>query len=202
MARLVDAQANYIGLDNFVDQFLDAKNKGCNMSDFVRKFMNNAEKHQAFIDQMAKYWEAKRKDIDIKDMHFKLSAGGCRYADFIIQNEKHIDRYIGLKNQGKSGLEIAHILDVEIEKNNRIGHFPWISTVSLLYPIGAIVYIATQTPASIITIISYGLANLGYLLLAAGIFAGKFSIFKLRRRWQVFVAALTFLVIGIILTTG
>jgi hypothetical protein len=170
------------------------------MSDFVRKFMNNAEKHQAFIDKMAKYWEAKRKDTHIKDMHFKLSAGGCRYADFIIQNEKYIDRYIELKNQEKSDVEIAYILDVEVEKNNRLSPFPRGSAISLLYPISATVYMATQTPATIMTIIGYGLTNLGYLLLAAGIFAGKFSIFKLRRRWQVFTAALILLVIGIILT--
>ncbi len=170
------------------------------MSDFVRKFMNSAEKHQEFINNIAKYWEAKRKDIDIKDMHFKLSAGGCRYADLIIQTEKYIDRYTELKNQRKSDIEIAHILDVEVEKNNRLTQFPWISAVSLLYPISATIYIAMQTSAGIITVIGYGLSNLGYLLFAAGIFAGKFSIFKFRKRWQVFVAAFILVLIGIILT--
>lgn len=170
------------------------------MSDFVRKFMNNAEKHQKFINQMVEHWKNKAKKIDIKDMHFKLSAGGCRYADLIIQNEKYIDRYTELQNEGKSDVEIAYILDVEVGKNDKLIHFPWISTISLLYPISATIYIATRTPASIITTIGYGLTNLGYLLFVAGIFVGKFRIFKLRKRGQVFAAAFILFLIGILLT--
>lgn len=169
------------------------------MSDFVRKFMDDAEKHQKFINQMAEHWKNKAKDIDIKDMYFKLSAGGCRYADLIIQNEKYIDRYTELQNEGKSDIEIAYILDVEIEKNNKLSHFPWISTISLMYPISATIYIATQTPANTKTIIGYALANLGYLLFGAGILAGKFQIFRLKNRWQVFITAFLLFLIGTLL---
>lgn len=170
------------------------------MSDFVRKFMDDAEKHQKFINQMAEHWKNKAKNIDIKDMHFKLSAGGCRYADLIIQNEKYINRYTELQNEGKSDIEIAYILDAEIEKENKPYRFPWLSALALLYPIGAIIYITTQTPANIITVMGCGLANLGYLLFGAGIFAGKFRIFGLKKRWQVFITAFLAFLIGTLLT--
>ena len=72
---------------------------------------------------------------------------------------------------------------------------PWVSAISLLYPIGAGIYIATQTPASMAMIVGYCLANLGYLLIGAGIIKGTFRIFGLKKRWQVIVAgALAFLV--------
>ena len=38
--------------------------------------------------------------------------------------------------------------------------FPWPSAVSLLYPIGATIYIATRTPAPIAAVAGYGLAKL------------------------------------------
>ncbi len=73
--------------------------------------------------------------------------------------------------------------------------FPWISAISLLYPIGAGVYISTLTPARTPMIEGYCLANLGYLLVGSGIIKGTFNIFGLKKRWQVFVAgALVFLV--------
>jgi len=72
--------------------------------------------------------------------------------------------------------------------------FPWISAISLLYPIGAGVYISTQTPARTPMIVGYCLANLGYLLVGSGIIKGTFRIFGLKKRWQVLVAgALAFL---------
>jgi len=72
--------------------------------------------------------------------------------------------------------------------------FPWISAISLLYPIGAGVYISTQTPAKTPMIVGYCLTNLGYLLVGSGIIKGTFRIFGLKKRWQVLVAgALAFL---------
>jgi hypothetical protein len=78
--------------------------------------------------------------------------------------------------------------------------FPWVSAISLLYPIGAGVYIATQTPARPPMIVGCGLANLGYLLIGAGIFKGTFRIFGLRRRWQVLVAGTIAFLIGTFLS--
>jgi hypothetical protein len=78
--------------------------------------------------------------------------------------------------------------------------FPWPSTLSLLYPIGALIYIATRTPAPFTVIVGYGLANLSYLLFAAGILAGKFGVFGLRRRWHVLIVAAICFCIGAVLS--
>ncbi|MBI5429677.1 MAG: hypothetical protein HY938_04370 [Nitrosomonadales bacterium] len=80
--------------------------------------------------------------------------------------------------------------DIEYENQLRQGKtdasvFPWISALSLLYPVAAMVYIATRTPAPPRMVVGYGLGNLAYLLLVAGIFTGKFGVFGLRSRWQV-----------------
>lgn len=76
--------------------------------------MDDADKHQKFIAQTEDYWKNRGKDIDIKNIHFKLSAAGCIYADTIIQSQKYIDRYKALQNEGKSDLEIADVLNSEI----------------------------------------------------------------------------------------
>lgn len=81
--------------------------------------------------------------------------------------------------------------------------FPWVSAISLLYPIGAGIYIATQTPASVSIIVGYSLGALGYLLIGAGIIKGTFRIFALTKRWQVLVAGvLAFLIGTFILNMG
>lgn len=79
--------------------------------------------------------------------------------------------------------------------------FPWISALSLLYPISATIRIATSTPAPPIMIAGYGLANLGYLLFAAGIFTGTFGVFGLKRRWQVLALAAICFAIGTLLSS-
>lgn len=78
--------------------------------------------------------------------------------------------------------------------------FPWVSAISLLYPIGAGVYIATHTPARPSMIVGYGLGNLGYLLIGAGIFKGTFRIFGLKKRWHVLVAGVIAFLIGTFLS--
>jgi hypothetical protein len=79
--------------------------------------------------------------------------------------------------------------------------FPWISAISLLYPIGAGVYISTQTPARTPMIVGYCLANLGYLLVGSGIIKGTFRIFGLKKRWQLFVAGTLAFLIGAFLSS-
>lgn len=49
-------------------------------------------------------------------------------------------------------------------------------------------------------VIGYGLANLGYVMFAAGIFAGTFLIFGITKRWQVFVGAIVAFLVGTILS--
>jgi hypothetical protein len=80
--------------------------------------------------------------------------------------------------------------DIAYEQKLRQGAgFPWPSALSLLYPFGALIYIATRTPAPITMIVGYGLANLAYLLFAAGILAGKFGVFGLQKRWHILIVA-------------
>jgi len=82
----------------------------------------------------------------------------------------------------------------------RSSKFPWMSAISLFYPVLATFYISTRTPASLPIVIGYGLANLGYVMFAAGIFAGTFRIFGLTKRWQVFVSAIVAFLVGTILS--
>jgi hypothetical protein len=78
--------------------------------------------------------------------------------------------------------------------------FPWVSVISLLYPLGAGVYIATRTPASTPMIVGYCLANLGYLLIGAGIIKGTFRILGLKKRWHVLAAGAIAFLIGTLLS--
>lgn len=82
----------------------------------------------------------------------------------------------------------------------RSTQIPWISAVSLLYPILAAFYISIRTPASLPMVIGYGLANLGYLMFAAAIFSGTYKIFCITKRWQVFVGAIVAFGVGTILS--
>lgn len=79
--------------------------------------------------------------------------------------------------------------------------FPWLSTITLLYPVGAAVYISTVAqPLNCAIVIGYGLAQLGYLLFAAGIFFGTFRALGLLNRWQVFGVAVLSFVLGTVLS--
>lgn len=79
--------------------------------------------------------------------------------------------------------------------------FPWLSAVSLLYPVGAMIYIATRTPAPPSMVAGYGVANLGYVLFVAGIFRGRFGVFGLRKRWQVLALAVVCFLLGTYLSS-
>jgi len=74
--------------------------------------------------------------------------------------------------------------------------FPWPSAGLLLYPIGASITIAKTTPANFSTIVGYGFAQLGYLLLGASIFSRTFGVFRLGKRWQIVVVGIACLGIG------
>jgi hypothetical protein len=83
---------------------------------------------------------------------------------------------------------------------SKVSTFPWISAIFLLYPIGAAIYIATQTPAKPSMIVGYGLTNLGYLLIGAGIVKGTFKILRLKKRPHVLVAGVIAFLIGTFLS--
>ena len=77
---------------------------------------------------------------------------------------------------------------------------PWVSAISLLYPIAAVFYISLKTPANVLVIAGYGISNLGYLLIAAGILRGTFKIFRLQKRIYVLISGATSLLVGFVLT--
>ena len=73
------------------------------------------------------------------------------------------------------------------------------SGAALLYPIAASVF-ASMNGESIDGAIGYGLANLGYVLLVAGLVAGTFRAFAIERRGQVLLAAAVAWILGIVLS--
>ena len=64
------------------------------------------------------------------------------------------------------------------------------SGLALLYPLAAAVFYVSTVGESVAGALGYGLANLGYVLLAAGLVSGTFKVFDLSRRWQVLLAAM------------
>ena len=75
-----------------------------------------------------------------------------------------------------------------VETNNGMKNF-YPSTISLLYPIVAMIYIATKIP-EVPVILGYGLSQLGYVMIFAGVYKGTFLVFNLDKRIQVFVSAI------------
>jgi Na+/phosphate symporter len=65
----------------------------------------------------------------------------------------------------------------------------------LAYPILAMIYIRTHTTDTNI-IVGYGLAQLGYLLIASGIFKGTFLVFNIDGRFKTIFFGICFLLIG------
>jgi hypothetical protein len=75
---------------------------------------------------------------------------------------------------------------------------PWVSTISLMYPAGAMIY-AAWLGAPFVVVIGYGIANLGYILLGAGVFAGTYKLLHLNKRWHVLACGLIAFGIGTLL---
>ena len=78
-------------------------------------------------------------------------------------------------------------------------NFPWLSTLTMLYPIIAMVAIANQG-APLLPTLGYGFANLGYLLLGAGILLGSFRALGFRYRIPTLIAAVSVWLVGTILS--
>ena len=71
------------------------------------------------------------------------------------------------------------------------------STISLLYPIVAMIYIATKIP-EVPVILGYGLFQLGFVMFFAGVYKGTFLVFNLDKRLQVLVVAVVCVGMGFI----
>ena len=72
------------------------------------------------------------------------------------------------------------------------------STISLLYPIVAMIYIATKIP-EVPAIFFYGLSQLGYVMFFAGVYKGTFLVFNLDKRRQILSVAIILIFSGFVL---
>ena len=84
-----------------------------------------------------------------------------------------------------------------VETNNGAKNFN-ASTISLLYPIVAMIYIATKD-AEVPVIFGYGLFQLGFVMFFAGVYKGTFLVFNLDKRRQVLSVAIILLFSGFVL---
>ncbi len=74
--------------------------------------------------------------------------------------------------------------------------FPIWSFLALAYPVSAMGWMLFTTPAGFLMSLGYGIANLAYLLLAAGLIFGRFGILRLKGRWNTIPAAVIVWVCG------
>ncbi|MBI3611060.1 MAG: hypothetical protein HY204_10225 [Nitrospirae bacterium] len=77
--------------------------------------------------------------------------------------------------------------------------FPWLSSFAMIYPIAAMLY-AGSRGAPLLPTLGYGFANLGYLLIVAGILSGGFQALGLRYRIPTLIAAVAVWVAGMVLS--
>ncbi len=113
---------------------------------------------------------------------FKFVAFGNTFTFYALSNELE-----------KSQAEFVAIYGDNIPKKD----FPLPSALSLMYPIIAMTDNPNPSP-EVIETLGHGFANLGYLL-AAALIPGTFRIFGMEYRIQIFISALLFLGIGVVL---
>jgi len=122
-------------------------------------------------------------------------------ADFVGPFKLYIPKLAGLST---IFAENATIDESQKEFMNAFGGarersgFPWISTLTMLYPVTAMLAIANQG-APLPQTLGYGFANLGYLLFGAGVLAGSFRALGFRHRIPTLIAAVAVWLIGTIL---
>jgi len=125
--------------------------------------------------------------------------------DYLIETyEKVINtNYSKIKKKEKKEDKIPVVRETPVVREERIVEtnsgmkkiYP--STISLLYPIVAMIYIAMKIP-EVLVILGYGLSQLGYVMFFAGVYKGTFLVFNLDKRLQVFVSAVVCVGMGFI----
>ena len=126
--------------------------------------------------------------------------------DYLIEtHEKVINtNYSKIKKKEKKEDKIPVVRETPVVRKERIVEtnngmkkiYP--STISLLYPIVAMIYIATKTSEVSVTI-GYGLSQLGYVMFFAGVYKGTFLVFNLDKRRQVLSVAIILIFSGFVL---
>jgi len=76
-----------------------------------------------------------------------------------------------------------------VDDTQQIKTFPIWSALALLYPISAMIWAWIGTGSSYFAW-NYGMANLGYLLFAAGVYPGTFKALGMPNRLNVFILAI------------
>lgn len=94
-------------------------------------------------------------------------------------------------------LEVFKNIRITLKSSNE--KLPVYSIIALFYPISAGVY-ANLSGLRLDLAFYYGLSNLGYLLLAAGVVKGTFKSLGLKTRSEVFIYGIIALATGIIFT--
>ena len=121
--------------------------------------------------------------------------------DYLIETyEKVINtNYSKIKKKEKKEDKIPVVRREEriVEKNNEKKKI-YPSTISLLYPIVAMIYIATKIE-EVPVIFGYGLFQLGFVMFFAGVYKGTFLVFNLDKRRQVLSVAIILIVSGLVL---
>ena len=125
--------------------------------------------------------------------------------DYLIETyEKVINtNYSKIKKKEKKEDKIPVVRETPVVREERIVEtnsgmkkiYP--STISLLYPIVAMIYTATKIP-EVPVILGYGLSQLGYVMIFAEVYKGTFLVFNLDKRLQVLVVAVVCVGMGFI----
>ena len=125
--------------------------------------------------------------------------------DYLIETyEKVINtNYSKIKKKEKKEDKIPVVRETPVVREERIVEtnsgmkkiYP--STISLLYPIVAMIYTAMKIP-EVPVILGYGLSQLGYVMFFAGVYKGTFLVFNLDKRLQVLVVAVVCVGMGFI----
>ena len=125
--------------------------------------------------------------------------------DYLIETyEKVINtNYSKIKKKEKKVDKIPVVRETPVVREERIVEtnngmkkvYP--STISLLYPIVAMIYTATKIP-EVPVILGYGLSQLGYVMFFAGVYKGTFLVFNLDKRRQILSVAIILIVSGFV----
>ncbi|MCJ7547480.1 MAG: hypothetical protein MUP30_11760 [Deltaproteobacteria bacterium] len=85
------------------------------MGRLLNNFLRKSSKTDKFLEKWGKHWKNKGKNIDIKEIYYDLCCCGCYHAEKVVKSEKYLDRYLQLKKQKISDIEISYILIKEID---------------------------------------------------------------------------------------
>ena len=143
------------------------------------------EEFMAFAQKNDHVWVISNSSPDDGNEYtgpFKIAAFGSTYTLYALSNELEQSQAEFVATQGDS-----------IPKKG----FPFPSLLSLMYPIVGMANYPNPNP-EVLETLGYGFTNLGYLLIAS-LIPGTFRIFGMEKRTQIFVGALIFFGVGIVL---